>query len=62
MKFPYQLTDYAPIDQIQFAIDQIEKYEPKSRGRVYILREKDGEHAIFTKGDKLVDPRKHIRR
>ena len=54
-RFNYQLTNWqSSMADIQFAIKQIEKYEPHSEGKYYIVKEnKNGEVAIFTKGKKI---------
>ena len=54
-KFDYQLTDFYPRTEIQFAIDQIEKYEPNSEGFYYIVKEEGNKCAVFTHGIYLTD-------
>lgn len=49
-KFNYQLTQWLPQCELDFAIRQIEKYEPNSEGQYYSIKQKNSQVAIFTRG------------
>ena len=55
--FRYQLTTFCPRTDIQFAIDQIERYEPKSAEKSYTVKSRmfEGQKrfAVFTKGESV---------